>query len=139
MLSREELKEAVTRIFDSIREDKECAGQCDCDGIHSCSISKCPFDGSNMYCFDEESIDNVFNSLEYIEKWAQEHPPITYEQKYKEVFGVEPKTRGQTYICPGNAGWFNVVNCVGPCAKCKEEFWHSEYKEPKPDKEEDSR
>ena len=137
MLSREELKKTVTRIFDSLRKDKEYDGLCDCRGIRSCS--KCPFDGSYRYCFDEESIDNVLNSLEYIESWAKEHPIVTYEQKYEETFGVKPKNKYDEYLCPHNAGFTGLNKCESEssCAECKKNFWESEYKEPK--KEEDNK
>ena len=130
MLSREELKEAVTRIFDSLREDKSYEGQCDCGGFHACS--KCPFDGHDMYCFDESSIDNIFNSFECVERWLQEHPPITYEQKYEDTFGVKPKNKYDEYLCPNNAGFrLNDCESESSCAECKKNFWESEYKEPK--------
>lgn len=62
---------------------------------------------------------------------AKEHPIVTYEQKYKEVFGVEPKNERGEYVCPAWAG-FDICDKDAICSKdCNEIFWQSEYKEPK--------
>ena len=134
MLTREEYKKIVTRIFDKIRGDHEehKRDSC-CSGIAYCS--KCPFDGSDIFCLSGKSIDYIFNAFEYAERWAKEHPFITNEQKYEETFGVKPLQIDKctkNYLCPKHAGFDIGINCnAQSCEECKEDFWQSEYKEPK--------
>lgn len=134
MLTREELKRTTTRIFDKLRGyDKENEGRCGCEGVKSCSM--CPFDGKDTFCLSEHSIDIILNAFECVEKWAKEHPIVTMRDKYKEVFGVEPvhtQSEIKCLLCPKLAGFGIDINCnAQSCEKCKEEFWQSEYKEPK--------
>ncbi len=130
MLTKEEYKKTITRIFDSIRTDKEFLGKCRCDGVDSCAKG-CPFHGREIFCLDDHSINLLFNALEYVEKWAKEHPIVTNEQKYEETFGIEPKNKGGSYFCP------HIIGCECPnyrsteiCNKCKQDFWGAEYKPP---------
>ena len=127
MLTREECKRTITRIFDSVRADEEFLGECHCDGTQACS--ECPFEGMDMFCLDELSIDNIFNAFEYIEKWAEEHPLVTMRDKYKEVFGVEPVLANGGLVCPADVG-LSHCNCINKdtCSDCKATFWDSEYK-----------
>lgn len=130
MLTREELKRTITRIFDKLRGyDKENEGRCGCEGVKSCSM--CPFDGKDTFCLSEHSIDIILNAFECVEKWAKEHPIVTMRDKYKEVFGVDPKNHSGDYLCPSYLG-FKDVNCESGsyCSQCKEKFWASEYKQP---------
>ena len=133
MLTREELKRTITRIFDRLRDNKEYEGSCTCDGIKLCS--KCPFDGDHIFCLSNNSIDNIFNAFEYVEKWAKEHPLVTMKDKFNEVFGVEPvhtESEIKCYLCPKFAGLGADIKCtVQTCENCKEDFWDSEYKPPK--------
>lgn len=56
---------------------------------------------------------------------------MTNLEKFKEVFGVEPKQSDGTHTCPHKIGFSNVnIGCVGTCACCKDKLWNSEYKEP---------
>lgn len=73
--------------------------------------------------------------IEVVTQWAKEHPLVTMTGKYKEVFGVEPvhtESEIKCFLCPKHAGFYLNINCnAQSCEKCKEDFWHSEYKEPK--------
>ena len=55
---------------------------------------------------------------EIIMNWAKENPIITNADKFKEVFGMEPKFQ----FCPREY-------CSG-CNTCYGKFWNEEYKEP---------
>ena len=129
MLSREEFKKAYTRIMDERRNKN--IGECNCSETH-CDEG-CLFYNDDVKCLSGEAlIDKIYNSLELVENWAKEHPFVTMRDKYKEVFGAEPKLRNGSYLCPRYLG-FNDVKCESGsyCAKCRDEFWHSEYTEPK--------
>lgn len=133
MLTREETKKIVARIFDSIRPPySESIGDCDCDDF-DCIESKCPFRNTgSCVCPNTEGVDSIFNVLEFIENWAKDHPPTTYEQKYEKTFGVEPKDKCGDYACPRCVGFLNCeCRPDHDCERCKSEFWNSEYKEPK--------
>ena len=134
MLTRDELKSTVERIFNSLRESEIVDAECLCDQI--CCDNNCPFhDTSFSSCECPSSyarIDKIYNTLEYVESWAKEHPIVTMADKYKEVFGVEPKGKSGASVCPRSVG-FDDVECKigGGCEDCRNEFWHSEYKPPK--------
>ena len=136
MLTREETRKIVARILDSVRpSDSEHMGEYDCGDL-DCIESKCPFRNlSSGICPNTERVDSVFNVLEFIENWAKEHPIVTYEQKYEKTFGVKPLHIDQckkVYLCPKHAGFDIGINCnAQSCERCKEKFWHSEYREPK--------
>ena len=52
---------------------------------------------------------------------------MTKAEKFKEVFGYNIKDFLSDYICP-----FNSDRCKDkPCKDCLNDFWQSEYKEPK--------
>ena len=144
MLTKEEYKRIAIRIFDGIREaDSEFLGECTCDGVSGCS--QCPLNklGCNCDCFEtRDGLDKLFasfKSLEYLEKWAKEHPATTYEDKYEETFGRKPITQYGQYFCPKItvAGYrcphdgTEILISDARCKECKEKFWKSEYVPPK--------
>ena len=137
MLTRDEFKSTVERIFNSLRESEIVDAECLCDQIR-CD-NNCPFhDTSFSSCECPSSyarIDKIYNTLEYVESWAKEHPIVTMADKYKEVFGVEPvhtESEIKCYLCPKFAGLGADIKCtVQTCENCKEDFWDSEYKPPK--------
>ena len=121
------------RMLDSMREEHK--GEATCLGVEAKECEECPLTNfcENDICFNAEKI------IEIVTKWAKDHPFVTYEQKYEEVFGVKPLHIDQCkrcYLCPKHAGFDIGINCnAQSCEKCKEDFWGAEYKPPKVDRE----
>lgn len=121
------------RMLDSMREEHK--GETTCVGIGDKECEECPlttFCGDNDICFNAEKI------IEIVTGWAKEHPVKTNADKFKEVWGREPKNRDDMYYCPIP---FGKLDCAGrpdedmSCEECRKTFWKSEYKKPKTDKE----
>ena len=55
----------------------------------------------------------------------------TMAEKYKEVFGVEPKNHLGEFVCPSDVGFYDLDLCKKRrlCDTCCSAFWNSEYKE----------
>ncbi|MGI6500327.1 MAG: hypothetical protein ACOX1S_05455 [Anaerostipes sp.] len=71
-----------------------------------------------MYCNDFE-LNHQEEAIEMVRKWAEEHPRITNEEKFTQVFGsVESFGNGSTIGFPFD-------------------WWNEEYKEPKRSDEND--
>lgn len=119
----------VVRMWDSIRTLKR--GSADCIGV---SCRDCPL--YNRSCVSRGSIYRAEKSIEIVTQWAKEHPIVTNEQKYEEVFGVKPvniEAETESYVCPKFIGFGVGISCnaQSSCGECKEKFWRSEYKPPK--------
>lgn len=114
------------RMLDSMRDT--CKGAISCIGVDADKCEKCLL--ADM-C-DNEILYNAEKIIEVVAQWAKEHPFVTMKDKYKEVFGVEPKGKSGASVCPRSVG-FDDVECKigGGCEDCRNEFWQSEYKEPK--------
>ena len=126
-MTREEYEKTYIRMMDSLRHD-EYKGRRNCDEVE---CSKCPF---SLAC--KGSGTDTFKAAEYIEiveQWGKEHPIITNADKFKEVWGHEPKVDMGTGgdICPANISKVcKRFKSPSDCGKCKKEFWESEYVEP---------
>lgn len=127
MLTREEYEKTYVRMMDSLREHNK--------GEHSCqdvSCKDCPF---YSFCGVNSKTYDTFAFIEAVEKWGKEHPIVTNADKFEEVFGVMPMRDIETrrWLCPMDAGLVKERDdCNGfNCDICKEEFWNSEYVEPK--------
>ena len=70
MMTKEEYKREIARMFDSIRDDKY-KGHSECSGVQCCE--RCA-----LYDIDCGSSTNAFEMIEAVEKWSKEHP-----QKHK--------------------------------------------------------
>ena len=70
MMTKEEYKREIARMFDSIRDDKY-KGYYECSGVQCCE--RCA-----LYDIDCGSSTNAFEMIEAVEKWSKEHP-----QKHK--------------------------------------------------------
>lgn len=121
MLSKEEYKKTVVRMWDSVREDDR-KGECSCVGI---TCSKCPLNG---YC--PVAIEDALDAIEVVEKWAEEHPiktngqvlEDTLKEKFGDIFDVSK------FSC----SMFKDRHCDVDCVDCEFfKFWNSEYKEVK--------
>lgn len=129
----------LVRMWDSLRTDYKGSHNCCPILCEQCPLNKgaCSGDGFTHTIFNAEK------AIEIVTQWAKEHPIVTMADKYKEVFGVEPKMAEKQehddwafYMCPKNAGFLVNVVCEGSlfstaCVECKQKFWQSAYKEPK--------
>ena len=76
MMTKEEYKREIARMFDSMRDDKY-KGQYECSGVQceDCPlyyVSLCHSYGSiNAYDVYEKAI----KCIDYVERWSKEHPP----------------------------------------------------------------
>lgn len=125
-MTKEEYKENLIRMFDSIRSDYK--GLKTCEGV---SCSNCPF--NRKVCNLGELVFNSCEAIEIVENWAKEHPVKTNSGKFEEVFGFEP----------------TPIYCVNNNVKCEDceyfdyndglcdasRFWDAEYMPPKEGKE----
>ena len=130
-----EYQKNLVRMWDSLRIENK--------GANNCSpilCKQCPFNEvvciSDGYTGDNytSTFFNAEKAIEIVTQWAKEHPLVTYEQKYEEVFGVKPISDSDEYVCPSFLGLKPCKYGGGngsPCAKCAKDFWQSEYKEPK--------
>lgn len=115
-MTKEEYKENVIRMWDSLRED-EYKGKEYCEGVvcDDCPLYKKAC--GSLYAYE---------ALEIIENWAKEHSVKTNAEKFKEVFGFKPFTN-------------NCINGEVKCDKCEcsdygvcdahNRFWNAEYNE----------
>ena len=121
-MTKEEYKENLIRMFDSLRTD--CKGESACAGIR---CADCPFYGKVCNATDTAMfMFHVHEAVEIVEQWVKEHPIATNADKFKEVFGFKPFTN----------------NCINGEVKCKDceyydygvcdahnRFWNAEYNE----------
>ena len=123
MIDKETYKREFIRMMDSIRVEEKTKGKPNCAGM---SCDECPLNGTcegiNAYL--------AFELIECVEKWTKEHPVITMADKFKEVFGVEPKNAADFLCCPETIGFTHNGCAKKDCRYCKEQFWTSEYKAP---------
>lgn len=131
MLSKEEYKKKLVRMWDSVRRyNSPYKGDNKCNGVN---CEKCPI---YAHCCDAYQDDirvyNAFEIIDAVEKWSKEHPVITNRDKFKEIFGWEiPKSLRDCYAV-------QYCDCLesNDCSECPYNgFWGKEYKEPKEKKE----
>lgn len=116
----EEYQREYIRMMDSMREGSEYSGEANCKGV---DCNRYPLYTSNS-C---SSSSKAFEIIEIVEKWSKEHPVVTNRDKFKEVFGIEPK------VCPRMIyiDIKSLSECLeSDCKKCTQEFWDLEYKVP---------
>lgn len=76
MMTKEEYKKTFIRMWDSVRED-DYKGKNDCSGVE---CNECPI---TSMCVDYmENINNAYNIIEFVEKWAKEHPIETNGSRF---------------------------------------------------------
>ena len=121
----------LVRMWDSLRTENKGAPNCG-----SVLCAKCHFYRTvcTSYCHTGVSF-NAEKAIEIVTQWAKDHPVKTNEDKYKEDWGVEPRNEKGVLCCPKYMGLLkDLSKChpiSGECDACKEEFWGSEYVEPK--------
>ena len=128
-MTREEYEKTYIRMMNSLRKNSK--------GEHSCKAVNCT-DGCPFkpVCIKKDSlIYNALKCVEIVEQWGKDHPIVTNADKFKEVWGVEPRAIDfpHNLLCPRRIG-LNIPckeRCTGiVCDKCKIDFWESEYIEP---------
>lgn len=113
MISKEEYKKTLIRMWDSVRGD-EFKGADTCHGVN---CAGCP-----MKSICVARVENVYELLEFVEKWAKEHPIETNGSRFLKnypkawVYDADEEESGLIYINIGE------VNCI-PFPKT---WWESE-------------
>lgn len=87
MISKEEYKKTLVRMWDSVR-DNEFKGSHSCEGVH-CDPKCCPI----MSICGNKMID-YYEVIEFVEKWAKEHPIETNGSKFLKNY---PKAEVDNY------------------------------------------
>jgi len=130
MLSKEEFKKELVRMWDTLREKHK--GVHGCEGIESCK--ECPLHKCCLNKLDDDQVYNAMEIIEIVEKWSKEHPIVTNRDKFKEVFGINLYDTTHECVgltCPSNA--FSTLPT--DCRTCPHNgYWSKEYKEPKESK-----
>ena len=78
MITKEEYKKEIVRMWDSIRDDKYKgyydydSAICECSGVRCCE--ECA-----LYGVDCGSSTNAFEMIEAVEKWSKEHQPKKFK------------------------------------------------------------
>lgn len=121
MMTKEEYKENIIRMWDSLRSRYK--GENCCAGI---ICIDCPF--NEKVCSDGTAIRNAYEAIDLVENWAKENPIKTNADKFREVFGKEVDKDS---------------SCVAPHIRCEDceyyddgngcnvrnRFWNAEYKQ----------
>jgi len=119
-MTREEYEKNVIRMFDSIRSDHK--GEKACRGVN---CRDCPY--NEKFCNTGEKGFRVYEAIEIVENWANEHPIVTNADKFREVFGVEYEPMN---ACITDADCRDCQYCDddGMC-EVNKRFWNKEYNE----------
>jgi len=119
--TNEEYLAAIQRYFNYMRNNDEVdytpSNPADCRFV---DCIKCIYYNSGV-CPE----DNTFETLEKLAKWAEEHPIITYADKYKEIFGIDASQK-----CPENLLGVKCPSKSTLCSACRQKYWNAEYKKP---------
>ena len=119
-----EFQKDFVRMLDSMRDTSK--GAISCIGIDADKCEKCLL----ADICDTEVLYNAEKVIEIVTQWAKEHPIVTNADKFEDTWGRKPLRADGGWICPST---FKDVECNRniDCGKCTNEFWNSEYKEPK--------
>lgn len=74
MMTKEEYKKELVRMWDSVRDDKS-KGRNNCEGVICSECQFCDINDNDNDCYEPI---NAIEMVEAVEKWSKEHP-----QKYK--------------------------------------------------------
>ena len=75
MISKEEYKKTLIRMWDGVREGYT-KGEYNCDGV---KCEKCPIESM---CGSGVNMRNAYEIIEFVEKWAKEHPIETNGSRF---------------------------------------------------------
>lgn len=73
MMTKEEYKKELVRMWDSVRDDKS-KGRNNCEGVICSECQFCDINDNDCY----EPI-NAVEMVEAVEKWSKEHPPKKFK------------------------------------------------------------
>ena len=80
MISKEEYKKTLIRMWDSAREGYT-KGEYNCNGV---KCEKCPIE--SMCGSEVVNMKNAYEIIEFVEKWAKEHPTETNGSRFLENY-----------------------------------------------------
>jgi hypothetical protein len=123
MITKEEYKKTLIRMWDSLREDDEYMGKSSCEGVR---CSRCP-----LYHNDNVCVSKVYNACEIIsivEEWGKEHPIKTNGSRFLENY---PTADVCGYRDNGKILFIRLdnskpSNAEGNCIEVPAEWWEKE-------------
>jgi hypothetical protein len=122
MITKEEYKKTVIRMWDSVRTEYK--GFSECAGV---TCRDCPI---ASLC---GKVINYYDVIEFVEEWGKEHPLKTNREEFTEILREK---FGDTFNIPNlmrrleNTCQIYTEKCDGECSECgQKEFWDKEYKE----------
>lgn len=118
MLSKEEYKENLTRMFDNLRDSNKGAKNCGGVDCHDCPLF-------NKICNCDSPIYYAHEAADVVEEWAKQHPIETNADKFRELFGVQPPIN----VCVNKMGCGNCEYCSDGRCNVRNSFWNSPYEE----------
>ena len=119
-----EFQKNIVRMWDSLRDKHKDTPTCISVNCGDCPLQDCCCGNNGNISFNSEK------AIEIVTRWAEKHPIVTRADKFKEVFGVEPKSNN-CFVCPHRVEFNNAKCNLMQCVKCTNEFWNSKYEEPK--------
>lgn len=128
MLSKEEYKRQLVRMWDSLRESRY-KGDEGCIGVY---CSKCPLKpycgGSNNAYYTRHvlKLTDFVKIAEIVENWAKNHPVVTNADKFEETFGFQaPMNRCvQSNVFCAECEYYDDEYNI---CRADERFWAAEY------------
>ncbi len=98
-----------------------------CKAVNNCE--NCPlYEGCDC---ENSSFVNPYRAVAVVEKWAKEHPVVTRQDKFLEIFPNAPISHNMIDICPSKVDVLQKCPKVTPdtlnmCVFCKREYWLAE-------------
>ena len=114
MISKEEYKKTLIRMWDTIRDDSFKGA----DTCHGVNCTECP-----MKFICSTRVENVYELIEFVEKWAKEHPIVTNGSRFLKNY-----PEADIYGCDDEFIYikFPFSHGVEDCAKIPKTWWESE-------------
>lgn len=75
MMTKEEYKKELVRMWDSVRDDKS-KGRNNCEGVICSECQFCDINDNDNDCYEPI---NAVEMVEAVEKWSKEHPPKKFK------------------------------------------------------------
>lgn len=107
MISKEEYKKTLVRMWDSVRDD-DYKGADTCYGVN---CTECPTIPICSTRYEFTRVENIYELIEFVEKWAKEHPIETNGSRFLKNY---PKA--VVYSCDSNDDGFVYLglDCTKP-------------------------